>query len=109
MQDNLNRHTTAALYEAFEPAEARRILQRVEFHQTPKYGSWLNMAEIEISIFARDCLSHRVASIQDLGQRIATLETERNACRSIISCRFTPNDARDKLRDLYPVVNNQQD
>jgi len=109
VQDNLNTHTPAALYEAFEPAEARRILQRVEFHYTPKHGSWLNMAEIEISIFARGCLSRRVTSMQDLRQRIATLEAQRNAQHCTISWRFTSNDARDKLHDLYPVVNNNLD
>ena len=109
VQDNLNTHTAAALYEAFSPAEARRILQRVEFHYTPKHGSWLNMAEIEISIFARGCLSRRVVSMQDLQQRIATLEAERNAQRCTISWRFTSNDARDKLHDLYPIVKNNLD
>ena len=109
VQDNLNTHTAAALYEAFEPAEARRILQRVEFHYTPKHGSWLNMAEIEISIFARGCFSRRVESMQDLRQRIATLEAERNAKLCTISWRFTSNDARSKLHDLYPVVNNNLD
>jgi len=109
VQDNLNTHTAAALYEAFEPAEARRILRRVEFHYTPKHGSWLNMAEIEISIFARGCLSRRVASMQDLRQRIVTMETERNAQRCTISWRFTSNDARDKLHDLYPIVKNNLD
>src|SRR6266702_1427511 len=109
VQDNLNTHTAAALYEAFEPAEARRILRRVEFHYTPKHGSWLNMAEIEISIFARGCLSRRVPSIQDLCQRVATLEAERNAQRCTISWRFTSNDARDKLHDLYPIVNSKLD
>jgi hypothetical protein len=109
VQDNLNTHTAAALYEAFKPAEARRILQRVEFHYTPKHGSWLNMAEIEFSSFARGCLSRRVASMQDLRQRIATLETERNTQRATISWRFTSNDARDKLHDLYPAVNNNLD
>jgi len=109
VQDNLNTHTAAALYEAFAPADARRILQRVEFHYTPKHGSWLNMAEIEISIFARGCLSRRVASMQDLRQRIATLETERNAQRCTISWRFTSNDARDKLHDLFPTVKNNLD
>jgi hypothetical protein len=109
VQDNLNTHTAAALYEAFEPAEARRILQRVEFHYTPNHGSWLNMAEIEISIFARSCLSRRVASMQELRQRIATLEAERNVQRSTISWRFTSNDARDKLHDLYPIVKNNLD
>jgi DDE superfamily endonuclease len=109
VQDTLNTHTAAAFYEAFEPAEARRILQRVEFHYTPKHGSWLTMAEIEISIFARGCLSRRVANMQDLRQRIATLEAERNAQRCTISWHFTSNDARDKLHDLYPVVNNHLD
>jgi hypothetical protein len=109
VQDNLNTHTPAALYEAFEPAEARRILRRVEFHYTPKHGSWLNMAEIEISIFARGCLSRRVASMQVLRERIAILEAERNAHRCTISWRFTSNDARDKLHDLYPIVKNNLD
>jgi DDE superfamily endonuclease len=109
VQDNLNTHTAAALYEAFPAAEARRILQRVECHYTPKHGSWLNMAEIEISIFARGCLSRRVESMPVLRQRIATLEAERNAHRSTISWRFTSRDARDKLHDLYPVVNNHLD
>jgi len=76
VQDNLNTHTAAALYEAFPAPEARRILQRVEFHYTPKHGSWLNMAEIEISIFARGCLSRRVESMPVLRQRIAALEAE---------------------------------
>ena len=106
VQDNLNTHTAAALYEAFEPAEARRILQRVEFHYTPKHGSWLNMAEIEISIFARGRLSRRVKIMQDLRQRIAALEKERNQQRCTISWRFTSNDARDKLHDLYPAIKN---
>jgi hypothetical protein len=108
-QDNLNTHTAAALYKAFEPAEARRILRRVEVHYTPKHGSWLNMAEIEISIFARGCLSRRVESMQDLRQRIASLEAERNAQCCTISWRFTSNDARDKLHDLDTVVNNNLD
>ncbi len=109
VQDNLNTHTPAALYEAFEPAEARRILQRVEFHYTPKHGSWLNMAEIEIAIFARGCLSRRVESMHILRERIAALEAERNAQRCTISWRFTSHDARVKLHDLYPVVNNNLD
>ncbi|WP_420795783.1 IS630 family transposase [Ktedonobacter racemifer] len=109
VQDNLNTHTAAALYEAFEPAEARRILQRVEFHYTPKHGSWLNMAEIEIGIFARGCLSRRVRSLTELRQRIATLQAERNALRCTISWRFTCNDARDTLHDLYPAINNKLD
>lgn len=109
VQDNLNTHTAASLYGAFEPAEARRILQRVEFHFTPKHGSWLNMAEIEIAIFARGCLSRRVESMQALRERIAALEAERNAHRCTITWRFTSNDARLKLHDLYPTINNNLD
>jgi hypothetical protein len=104
VQDNLNTHTAAALYEAFPAAETRCILQRVEFHYTPKHGSWLNMAEIEISIFARGCLSRRVASLQDLRQRFGTLEAQRNTQHRTISWRFTSHDARVKLSDLYPAV-----
>ena len=104
MQDNLDTHTSAALYEAFPPAEARRILQRLEFHCTPKHGSWLNMAEIEISVFQRGCLSRRVDSLGTLRRRINTLEIERNAQHCTISWRFTANDARDKLHDLYPAI-----
>jgi DDE superfamily endonuclease len=109
VQDNLNTHTAAALYEAFPAPEARRILQRVQFHSTPKHGSWLNMAEIEISIFARGCLSRRVESMPVLRQRIASLEAQRNAQRCTISWRFPSRDARDKLQDLYPAVNNKLD
>jgi hypothetical protein len=109
VQDTLNTHTAASLYEAFEPAEARRILQRVEFHFTPKHGSWLTMAELEIAIFARGCLSRRVESMQVLQERIAALEAERNAHRCTISWRFTARDARVKLHDLYPTVNNNLD
>lgn len=109
VQDNLNTHTAASLYEAFPAAEARRILQRVEFHFTPKHGSWLNMAEIEIAIFARGCLSRRVESLHVLRERIAALEAERNAHRCTISWRFTARDARVKLHDLYPSVNNNLD
>jgi hypothetical protein len=109
VQDNLNTHTPAALYEAFEPAEARRILQRVEFHYTPKHGSWLNMAEIEIGIFTRGCLARRVQSLPELRLRIAALQAERNTQRCTISWRFTCNDAREKLHDLYPVIKNKLD
>ncbi len=87
----------------------RRILRRVEFHYTPKHGSWLNMAEIEIALFARGCLSRRVESMQVLRQRITALESERNAYHCTISWRFTSNDARVKLHDLYPNIKNNLD
>lgn len=104
VQDNLNTHTPAAIYEAFPPEEARRILRRVEFHYTPKHGSWLNMAEIEIGIFQRGCLSRRTACVGTLRRRINALEMERNRARRIISWQFTCQDARSKLAHLYPEV-----
>jgi len=109
VQDNLNTHTPAALYEAFPPAEARRILQRVEFHYTPKHGSWLNMAEIEISIFQRGCLSRRMDCLATLRRRINTLELKRNREHCTISWQFTTSDARVKLHHLYPDLKNPVD
>jgi hypothetical protein len=103
VQDNLNTHTLASLYEAFPPAEARRIASRFEVHYTPKHGSWLNMAEIEISVFERGCLSHPVGDLQTLARRVHTLEAERNAARCTIRWQFTSQAARSKLSDLYPV------
>ena len=101
VQDNLNTHTPAAIYEAFPPAEARSILRRVEFHSTPKHGSWLNMAEIEIGIFQRGCLSRRTDCVGTLRRRINTLEIERNRARRTLSWQFTCRDARLKLAHLY--------
>jgi hypothetical protein len=109
VQDTLHTHPAAALSEACEPAEARRILRRVEVHSTPTHGRWLNLAEIEISLFARGCLSRRVPRRQDWCQRVATLEAERNAQRCTISWRFSSNDARDTLHDLSPLVKNNLD
>ena len=103
VQDNLNTHTPASLYETFPPAEARRILQRLEFHYTPKHGSWLNMAEIEIAIFERTVLSRRLESEVALRHHIEALETERNEQRRGISWQFTSQDARRRLERLYPV------
>ena len=102
VMDNLNTHTAASLYEAFPPEEAQRIWQRLEVHYTPKHGSWLNMAEIEISIFERGCLSKRVKSLDHLWQHIVTLATERNAQQARIHWRFTCADARAQMQDLYP-------
>jgi DDE superfamily endonuclease len=109
VQDNLNTHTPAALYEAFPPEEARRILQRIEFHYTPKHGSWLNMAEIEISIFQRGCLSRRMDCLATLRRRINTLELKRNRERRTISWQFTSRDARNKLHHFYPDLKHKQD
>ena len=88
--DNLNTHQLGSLYEAFEPCEARRIAQRLEFHYTPTHGSWLNMAEIELSVFSRGCLNRRISDEAELRREVAALERERNAAKSAIDWRFTP-------------------
>jgi hypothetical protein len=101
--DNLNTHTYAALYEAFEPAEARRIARKLAFHFTPKHGSWLNMAEIEFSVFMRK-LGLRVPDEATLKQKVNAIETSRNQTRSSIDWQFTTDDARIKLKRLYPSI-----
>ena len=103
VQDNLNTHTPASLYETFPPAEARRILQRLEFHSTPKHGSWLNMAEIEIAILQRNALARRLESEEALRRQVGAVETERNQQHRGIAWQFTSGDARVKLERLYPV------
>ena len=100
--DNLNTHRPASLYQAFPAAEARRIVKRLEFHHTPKHGSWLNMAEIEFSVLARSCLKKRVPDEATLCREIQALERERNAAHSTINWRFNIQDARTKLHRLYP-------
>ena len=100
--DNLNTHRPASLYEAFPAAEARRIVKRLEFHHTPKHGSWLNMAEIEFSVLARSCLRKRVPNEATLRREVQALERERNAAQAAINWRFTAQDARKKLHRLYP-------
>jgi transposase len=102
--DNLNTHTPAALYAAFEPAEARRILDKLEFHYTPKHGSWLNMAEIEFSVLTRQCLGRRIPDEETLCQEIAAWESERNDHAQAIDWQFTTEDARVKLAQLYPSL-----
>ena len=101
--DNLNTHKLGSLYEAFEPSEARRIAQRLEFHYTPTHGSWLNMAEIELSVFSRRCLSRRIGDEPTLRREVAALERERNEAKSVIDWRFSTQDARSKLKHLYPT------
>jgi DDE superfamily endonuclease len=103
VQDNLNTHTPASFYETFSPAEARRILQRIEFHYTPKHGSWLNMAEIEIATLQRHALSRRLPGEAALRRQVLAVETERNEQRRGIVWQFTSRDARCKLQRLYPV------
>jgi DDE superfamily endonuclease len=100
--DNLSTHTPAALYEVFPPAEARRMLRKLEFHPTPRHGSWLNMAEIELAVLARQCLNRRIAGIALLSRETAAWEVRRNRRQATIDWRFTAADARIKLKSLYP-------
>jgi DDE superfamily endonuclease len=100
--DQLNTHTGAALYEAFPPAEARRIVERIEWHYTPKHGSWLNQMEVEWSVLGRQCLDRRVGDVETLAHEIAAWEGERNAAQVRVDWRFTTEAARTKLARLYP-------
>ncbi len=104
VQDNLNTHKPASLYEAFPPEQARRILERLEIHYTPKHGSWLNMAEIELSVLTRQCLDRRIDSKEKLCQEVAAWEDERNERQVGVHWQFTTADARIKLQRLYPVI-----
>jgi hypothetical protein len=101
--DNLNTHTPAALYERYPPEKARQLVRKLEFHYTPKHSSWLNMAEVEISVLNGQCLDRRIGNTERLESEIAAWETERNACKATIDWRFTIPNARDKLKRLYPV------
>lgn len=101
--DNLNTHTPAALYRAFEPKEARRILRRLEFHYTPKHGSWLNQIEIELSVLYRQCLSRRIPDKESLVRESGAWEQVRNEAGVTVDWRFTAEDARQKLERLYPA------
>ena len=100
--DNLNTHKPASLSEAFAPAEARRLLKKLEFHYTPKHGSWLNMAEIELSVLQRQCLNRRMPDRETLVAEIAAWEKRRNEQQAKIDWRFSLEDARKKMKRLYP-------
>lgn len=104
VMDNLNTHKVASLYEAFAPAEARRIAQRLEIHHTPKHGSWLNMAEIELRALTQPCLDRRIPDIDTLRRETTVWATERNARQKGVDWRFTTPDARIKLKRLYPQI-----
>lgn len=104
VMDNLNTHSTASLYKAFEPEEARRIAKKLEIHYTPKHGSWLNMAEIELSILSRQCLDRRIPDQDTLKDEVAAWEQKRNNCQAKMEWRFTTEDARVKLKKLYPTI-----
>lgn len=102
VQDNLNTHNPAALYEVFEPKEAKRLLDRLEFHYTPKHGSWLNIAEIEFSVLSRQCLDQRIPDEIALQREVAAWEEGRNTSEKKVNWQFTTQDARIKLKRLYP-------
>lgn len=104
VMDNLNTHTPASLYEAFEPAEAKRLWDRLEIHYTPKHGSWLNIAECELSVLSRQCTRRRVPDPQTLQQAIDAWEVERNCANVTIDWQFQTGDARIKLKRLYPKM-----
>ncbi len=106
VMDNLNTHKAASLYERFAPEEARRLLRKLEFHYTPKHGSWLNMAEIELSVLSRQCLDRRIGDEETLKRETRKLEEERNAACAKIEWRFTTEDARRKLQCLYPSTSD---
>jgi hypothetical protein len=104
VMDNLNTHKIASLYEAFPPERARRIAERLEIHHTPKHGSWLNMAEIELSVLSRQCLDHRIETAEELRADVAAWEEDRNERGVETKWRFTTADARIKLHRLYPSL-----
>jgi hypothetical protein len=104
VMDNLNTHNKSSLYEAFEPAEAKRIADKLEIHHTPKHGSWLDMAEIELGILARQCLSRRIDNMEQLKDEVAAWQVIRNTAEAKVNWRFTTEDARIKLKRLYPSI-----
>jgi transposase len=104
VMDNLNTHTPASLYEAFEPKEARRLAEKLQIHYTPKHGSWLNMAEIELSVLSRQCRDRRVPDFETLQAEVAAWQERRDATATKIEWRFRTQDARIKLKRLYPSL-----
>jgi len=104
VQDNLNTHVKSAMYQAFPPQEAKRILDKLDFHYTPKHGSWLNIAEIELSVLSGQCLDQRIPDQESLKQVLAAWEAERNAKATKVNWHFTTKDARIKLKRLYPSL-----
>jgi hypothetical protein len=104
VMDNLNTHNPSSLYEAFAPAEAKRIADKLEIHYTPKHGSWLDMAEIELGILARQCLSRRIDTMKKLKEEVAAWQMTRNTTEAKVNWRFTTENARIKLKKLYPSI-----
>lgn len=104
VMDNLNTHSTGALYEVFSPAEARRLAERLEIHHTPKHGSWLNIAENELSALTKQCLSRRIGTRQELAREVRAWEGDRNHRQVRVRWRFTIDRAREKLHRVYPQI-----
>ncbi len=104
VMDQLNTHSPASLYETFEPAEAKRLSDKLEIHHTPKHGSWLNIAEIELSVLSRQCLDRRIADIDTLRQEVQAHQAQRDAKGTKVNWHFTTQDARIKLERLYPSL-----
>ena len=104
VQDNLNTHSPASLYEAYPPAEARRLIERFEWHYTPKHGSWLNLAESELAVLSTQCLARRIPDREMLAREVAAWQARRNTHNAKADWRFTTTDARIKLKTLYPVL-----
>jgi hypothetical protein len=104
VMDNLNTHTGASLYEVFQPSEARRLLDRLQIHYTPKHGSWLNMAEIELGVLTRQCTDRRIPDKTTLASEVAAWQHRRNTAQAKIDWRFTNDEARIKLKRLYPTL-----
>lgn len=104
VMDNLNTHSISSLYETFAPEEARRLAERLEIHYTPKHGSWLNMAEIELSVLKGQCLDRRIADMETMQTEVAAWQKDRNNRQNKISWQFTTSDARIKLKRLYPIL-----
>ena len=104
VMDNLNTHTAASLYEAFAPEEAKRLADKLEIHYTPRHGSWLDMAEIELSVLARQCLDRHIPDVAGLKAQVLAWEQARNAAKRTVNWHFTTADARVKLKKLYPCL-----
>ena len=102
--DNLSTHKAACLYERFEPEQARRIAKKIEWHYTPEHGSWLNIAECELSVLQRQCLDRRIPDRETLAREVAAWQTSRNQMKVTVDWQFTTEDARIKLKRLYPVL-----
>ena len=109
VMDNLNTHSPASFYEAFAPSKARRLTERLDIHNTPKHGSWLNIAECELSVLGRQCLARRIDDAQRLAHEVAAWETDRNLRATRVNWQFTTDDARVKLRSLYPEFVRQDE